>query len=163
MQIAPICAVPELMDQVTELIRAIWPDHYVTGPGDAAADIADRMRTHGLPFGLVAFDTGQVIGTAALTGPSFGSMAGEEVWIGGLAVTPKARGQGHASALVQQLTDHAQAEGFSAVHATTAGARGIFLRQGWSEQRVLSDDGRCWCVLRKILSVPVEYGADEKI
>jgi predicted N-acetyltransferase YhbS len=163
MQIQPLCAVPELADQVHDLIRATWPDHYVTGTGNAAADIADRMRAHGLPFGLVAVDQGQVIGTAALTGPSFGSIAGEDVWIGGLAVTPKARGLGYASGLVQQLTDHAESEGFSAVHTTTAGARGIFLRQGWSELRALPDDGGRWCVLRKILSAPAEHGGEEKI
>ncbi len=163
MQITPLCAVPELADQVRDLIRDVWPEYYVTGPGDAQADIAARTRASGLPFGLVGVDQGQVIGTVALTGPSFGSIAGEDVWVGGLAVTPDARGRGHASALVRHMTDHARAAGIATLYTTTADARGVFLRQGWTELRKVHGDQGQWRVLHKALSACVVPIGDEKI
>ncbi len=163
MPIRPLHAVPELADQVRDLIRAVWPEHYINGRGDAQADIADRTRVTGLPFGMVLVEQGEVLGTIALTGPSFGSNDGEEAWVGGLAVTSAARGQGRASALLHQLTEHARTQKIPVLYTTTANARGIFLRQGWTELRRLPEDDGQWGVLRKQLSESVEQNEDEKI
>jgi GNAT superfamily N-acetyltransferase len=163
MPILPLHAVPELADQISDLIRGVWPEHYVKGPGDAQADIAARVRVAGVPFGLVLVEQGQVLGTIALTGPSFGGNDGEDIWVGGLAVASTARGQGYASALLRHLTELARMQKIPVLYTTTADARGIFLRQGWTELRQLPEDNGQWCVLRKLLSGSVDQSEDEKI
>lgn len=153
MRIVSLCDAPHLAGEAARMIKEGWPDHYgPAGPGDADADILDRARASGLPFGLMSIsDHGSLTGTAAVTGPSFGASGGEDIWLGGLYVRPPSRGKGIASALVAALENHARTQGFVTLYSTTSSAKGLLARMGWVVIRAFQDEETTWQVLQKDL------------
>jgi len=135
------------------MIANAWPDYYgPSGLGDPTADIADRCRAQGLPYGVIAqSETGKVAGTAALTGASYGAIEGEGVWIVGLLVLATARDKGVASALVQTLQDYASTQGYVDLYCTTVEAAGLLRRLGWHDLRTFQDNETHWRVLHKTI------------
>ncbi|MEY1557347.1 GNAT family N-acetyltransferase [Yoonia sp. R2331] len=152
-RIAPLAEVPAQQGAVADLLRITWPDYYGPGGrGDAAADVAARSRTTGLPIGFVALGGG-VVGTATLDAQSFGATdAATGPWLIGLAVAVDARQSGIGSALVAAAEAHATQSGAKAIYATTRRAQGLLLRRNWVAQYVVTDDaGLDWQVLSKAL------------
>lgn len=135
------------------MIATAWPEYYgASGLGDPDADISDRCRRHSLPYGVVAQSkAGKVVGTAALSGQSYGATDAESVWVVGLFVLAEARGKGVGSALIQALEDHASMQGYVDLHCTTVEAVGLLRRLGWHNIHRFQDDDACWRVLQKTL------------
>jgi len=52
-------------------------------------------------------------------------------WLSGLFVTPAARGQGVASALVRHLVERSTRIGIDHLYLYTSSARGLYERLGW--------------------------------
>lgn len=144
---------PELIGAVADLLLESWPDYYGrSGPGDALGDAQQRARPAGLPFGIIALaPDGTLGGTGALQGPSYGSAPGEVVWMGGLCVRQKFRGNGLATRIVGALQNHAHMQGYSVVYATTQAATGLLARSDWTLVRHFDDEQGRWNVMRKLL------------
>ena len=144
--IRPLAEAPEALPALAELMRAAWPDWYGSdGPGDAEADLRDRSRRSGLPFGIVAVSGGRVLGGAALAATSHGAEEGEGPWVVGLLVAPGAQRQGTGSLLVAACEAQARREGFPGVFATTAAAQGLLRRRGWEVLHRLPDGHDVLC------------------
>ena len=141
------------MAETATLMQSVWPDYYgPDGPGDAMADLRERSRTDGLPFGMVAtLADGAVAGTVALSPISFGANPSEKPWLTGLCVRSDRRGHGIASRLVEALENHA-AEQFDQLYTTTREASGLLRRLGWQDLRDVSEQGGSWQVLHKTLA-----------
>jgi GNAT superfamily N-acetyltransferase len=126
---------PDLLQQIAALYTSVWPGWYgPDGPGDAMADLAERSRTNGLPFGLIAFWGERPVGAAALSAHSFGAMAGEGPWLVGLAVDPGARRQGIATHLIARAETEARSQA-SWLYCTSSAAVTLLARRGWTDQR----------------------------
>ena len=153
LRIAPLHACSHLMVETAALMQTVWPAYYgPDGQGDALADLGERSRTEGLPFGMVAaLADGAVAGTAALSPTSFGATAPEKSWLTGLCVRPDLRGHGIASLLVLAMEAHAAGQ-YPHLYATTREAGGLLRRLGWQELREVPDVGGSWQVLRKAVA-----------
>lgn len=131
--------------QVIDLMIETWPDHY--GPDDdgiAEEDFYGRVNPQALPIGFALLDGARAIGTAALSGHSYGQLGSEGPWLTGLAVHPDFRGRGGASLMVQHLmdkqTDH--------LWATTQSATGLLERLDWKIIRQQTDEqGKTWNIM----------------
>lgn len=122
---------PEAIAALALGYEAQWPDWYGSCANSAADDLRRRARRTGLPLGVVALRRGLAVGTCALTAQSGPNPSPLTPWIGGLWVSPGARRQGVATALIGFAAEAARQEGFDAVHALTADAVGVFGRLGW--------------------------------
>jgi GNAT superfamily N-acetyltransferase len=141
-RIAALCDAPFPIPALAAIMRAAWPDYYGPGgPGDAGADLADRSRQTGLPFGMVVLTAGgEPVATGSLAEASHGAERGEGPWVVGLVTAEGWRRQGIAAALVAALEDRARVAGHARLYCTTATARGMLLRRGWVVLRE-RDDG----------------------
>ncbi|MCX7301207.1 MAG: GNAT family N-acetyltransferase [Rhodobacterales bacterium] len=139
--IAALCDAGSAIPALAEIMQAEWPDYYgPDGPGDARADLGDRSRRAGLPFGLVMLsDRGIPVATATLAETSHGAEGGEGPWIVGLVTANEWRRRGIAAALVAAVETSARTARFSRLYCTTATARGLLLRLGWVALRDLAD------------------------
>lgn len=140
----PLRAAPEAREALAGLMRVAWPDWYGPGgPGRAEADLVDRSRDAGLPWGVAALEDGIPVGTAALAATSHGAEPDEGPWLVGLVVAPARRGLGLGSALVAACEAQARGEGIGGrqrrLLATTESARPLLARRGWREIRRLAD------------------------
>ncbi len=154
-RICTLAEVPEAQADVADLLSATWPAHYgPDGKGDAQADTVARLGRDALPIGFVAI-TDKVVGTATLDHQSFGAVPRDTgVWLIGLAVTPDARNQGIAGALVTKAEAFARSLGQREILSTTRTAGGIFERRGWLAVRTVADaDARIWQVYARSLIV----------
>ena len=147
---------PAACDPLVRLMQTMWPDYYGKGgPGDAGADLMDRSRHSGLPYGIAACASdGGAIRTAALEKHSYGSKPDESPWLIGLLVAPEWRGQGidgaccdagnlRCRAWVSGALLHHRNRRWSFDAAGVAGDRG---HGGWHKQH--SDD-RHYPVIKK--------------
>ena len=144
---------PEFIGAVADLLLETWPDYYgQSGPGDALGDAQKRARTAGLPYGVVALAPDGIFGgTGALQGPSYGCAPGEVVWMGGLCVHQKLRGNGLATRIVGALQDYARTQGYRVIYTTTQAATGLLARSGWTLIRHFDDEQGRWNVMRTLL------------
>ncbi len=130
----------------------VWPDHYGPGgPGAAQADLKQRCRSSGLPYGLLACQDGAVVGLGALDAASCGSRPDEAAWLVGLCVAPGHQGQGIASEIVQAAMGQAALQGHDALFATTQSAVGLLRRAGWQDLRGWENADGAWRVLKAAL------------
>src|SRR5690606_40101220 len=111
----------------------------------------------GLPAGLAALDgEGRVVGTAAVAERSIASHAHLAPWLVGLWVTPDRRRRGLGQALVAAGRVEAARLGLRVLHAATASAEPLFLRDGWvrfDSLRLADHPGALIAVLRRRLDV----------
>jgi len=133
MRIQPLADVPDAAPVLEGWFVAEWEPYYGTdGPGDAAADIADSMRTDGLPLALIALDdAGRPLGTAALKTDSPGSELGLGPWLAAVVIAPEHRGQGVGSALIAAIEDETRRQGHASLYTSTDTLTGLLERRGW--------------------------------
>ena len=133
MEIVRLADRPHLLPQLARGYEAEWPDWYgPAGPGDAAADLTERLRTDRLPIGLVAVEGDTPVGAVALAELSIASHAHLSPWLIGLWVEPRRRRKGLGVRLVSAAVDTARELGVPRLHAATATAASLFERGGWT-------------------------------
>lgn len=154
LRVEPLADHRDLIPQVAHLLAATWPEYYGdAGPGFASHDATERASGQDLPIGFVAIDeTGNIVGSGTLAGPSYGAVDSETPWIIGVCVAPEQRNKGIASRIVKALCQCAAERGHDAVFATTVSAEGLLARAGFRPLRHLTDDKGVWVVMRKDLN-----------
>ncbi|NLA65008.1 MAG: GNAT family N-acetyltransferase [Leucobacter sp.] len=138
---------PEEYDEVDRLILDSYSHDY--GPRDASGDPMRTAAARAERFDVwVARDAaGELLGSVTTSrrgGPSMHEdVAAHELDLRLLGVSPRARRQGIAAALMQHVAEHAAEVGFSAVFLKTApnmtGAHRLYERLGY--ERVPERDG----------------------
>lgn len=111
---------------------AQWPDYYATwSQAEMEEDfLSDAVRDH-LPSRLVAFESGELVGTIVLREQGSASLPEFRPELGGLFVVDSQRGHGIGSELVRAGMQLALDLGYEMVFATTVAAAGILERLGW--------------------------------
>lgn len=133
MEIVRLVDRPDLLPQLARGYRAEWPVWYgPRGRADAEADLTQRLRSDGLPLGLVAVDGETAVGAVALAERSIDSHAHLAPWLIGLWVAPDRRGNGLGALLIRAAADEAGRQGVQRLYAGTATAVSLFEREGWT-------------------------------
>lgn len=106
---------------------------------DVLEDIWEKveLRSDGSPDPIAALNNNDVIGGLAFTYhpipeplPNAGKMA---LWINALAVTPRWRGRGIASRLIQEAEAQAKAAGATEIYVYTD-VPGLYLKLAWQKR-----------------------------
>lgn len=119
----------EVIPALAEWYRAEWEPYYgVDGPGDALADLESRCKRDALPIGLVAMESDQVQGVAALDRDTATNLFPSVV---GLLVAVEYRGRGIATQLLESAKGLAEGLGYSRVYISTTILGDHLLRTGW--------------------------------
>jgi GNAT superfamily N-acetyltransferase len=123
------------LDAISTLInwfREQWPAFYANwSQSDFEQDFLEDAHRQHLPIRLLAFESGQLVGTMVLR-----EHRGETPWevqpeFGGLYVVESHRGHGIGTALIQAGMNLARNQGYATAYATTVMAAGILERLGW--------------------------------
>lgn len=120
------------IDELATWYEAEWAPYYGnSGPGDARADLLARCNRDRLPIGLVAIEDDRILGTAALDRDVTSGLTPAVI---GLLVTPDARGQGVAAALIETAERLARELGYDEIFISTSALHSLLRRQGWQEK-----------------------------
>lgn len=121
-----------------------WPGWYGPGgAGDLQADLQAYARSErDLPVGLIAFEHGRPVGTAALKASSISSHSHLSPWAGAGFVLPASRRRGIGAALLAALARQAHDLGYTQVFCATSTAQSLLVRAGWVRLEVITHDGK---------------------
>jgi RimJ/RimL family protein N-acetyltransferase len=124
--------------------RAQWPDYYANwSDKEMEQDFLSDTSRDRLPSRLVAFESGELVGTIILRESNPETLPGFEPELGGLYVVESHRGHGIGTELVRAGMKLALDQGYETVHATTVLAAGILERLGWEfVETVTHSDGQ---------------------
>jgi len=140
MQIEPLV---DHRDLVPTIAAWHWHEWGTTAMEGDATRRAEKMRTRlyrdRVPVMYVALDTNndstpdksRPLGTSALVESDMDSHPELRPWLANVYVTPSARGQGIARALVQHAMNQAAVLKLSRLYLYTHTARGLYEKLGW--------------------------------
>lgn len=112
--------------------RAQWPDYFAGwSQAEMEADFLEDASRERLPIRLVAFESGELVGTIILREMDNETLAEFQPELGGLYVPVSHRGRGIGAELVRAGMKVARDLGYETVYATTTAAAGILERLGW--------------------------------
>ena len=154
---------PELFDTALLWLHAEWlkqrKDRKVN-PAEAYAKRRVQLQAHlsadAVPSTFIAIESNRALGCVSLTRLPFKrQVAAKALWVSNLFVTPTARGQGVAGALLSHIERHAQVLGEKSLFLYTTSASRYYLDKGWERciQRtpVADEEGVRPIVLKKKL------------
>ena len=149
--IDPLAQHPEAIPTLAHWFETEWPDWYLSGRGDALADLQDFSGLGRLPLGLVAILNGSPVGIAALKAMSIESHQHLTPWASAGLVTPELRGRGIGLRLLHALTQEAKALGFAHLYCATGTAQNLLLRAQWEALEHIVHDNQALTLFRKTL------------
>jgi RimJ/RimL family protein N-acetyltransferase len=124
---------PETIPTLAKWFRDQWPDYFADwSDAEMQADFLEDVSRDRLPIRLVAFESGELVGTIILRENGNESLAAFQPELGGLFVVASHRRHGIGAELVQAGMNVARDLGFETVYATTTAAAGILERLGWA-------------------------------
>lgn len=126
----------EAVPVLKEWFEKDWAPYYgPDGPGDAEKDLMDSCNHAKLPIALVAFEDGEVCGTAALKWESVMTHAQLSPWLAALLVGDSFRRQGIAERLIEAVEEMARRLGFACIYVGTGEGSGTpetsLRKRGW--------------------------------
>ncbi len=131
---------PEVLPALAAAYERESPQWYGVH-GDAMTDLRERSRRNGFPIGLIALESGQAVGSLALTERSLPSHANLSPWVVGFWVEPSRRNQGIGARVLKAAAVYARGAGVECLYAATAAASPLFVREGWSKIDVGMTEG----------------------
>jgi len=109
-------AVPADIDSIHHLLAEQFDEHDIhTSPEELRHAIAAVLQNEELGLFLVACDSGEIVGLAALAFAWTLEHSGKSVWLDELYVVPERRGQGIGRALLARVIVEARALGCKAI------------------------------------------------
>jgi len=98
---------------------------------DVEKAMLDRSNKEHIPLGLVAFDSGKVIGMIALKTSDLESRPNQSPWLAGLYVDKKHRSKGVGTKLVLAIEKEAARIGVSKLFLYTPDAEDFYSKLSW--------------------------------
>jgi predicted N-acetyltransferase YhbS len=112
--------------------RDQWSDYFVDWSQEQIEqDFLEDISRNSLPCRLVAFESGELVGTVILRDSNTETLPEFQPELGGLFVVESHRGHGVGTELVRAGMKLAIEQGYKTVYATTVAAAGILERTGW--------------------------------
>ena len=150
---------PEAIPLVAGWLYNEWGHHNPgNSPATVAAGLAAELSSDELPIQVVAVLNGAVVGTAALKLHELRDRFPElQNWLGSVYVSPAARGQGIAGALVRHVEQLAVDRGIAVLHLQTERLDGgLYARLGFEPMEQIEHRGLAVLVMVKALAAGVE-------
>jgi GNAT superfamily N-acetyltransferase len=134
----------DTIPKLANWFREQWPDYFADwSQAEMEQDFLQDATYDRLPCRLVAFESGDLMGTIVLREQGSESLQEFQPELGGLYVIESQRGQGIGTALVEAGMKLASDQGYEMVYATTVAAAGILERLGWAFiKTVVHQDGQ---------------------
>lgn len=143
---------PEFLPELSVLHFDEWR-HF--SPEKTLEDRVSKMQrmaaSSDLPFMVVAFETDQLIGSAALVFEDMSSRKDLSPWLASVYVKPEFRGKGIATALVRHIEASARQRGIETLYLFTEHARDLYARLGWCDLQACEYQGVNVMVMSKRL------------
>ena len=123
--------------------RDQWPDYFADwSQAEMEADFLTDTSRDSLPSRLVAFESGELVGTIILRDSNTEILPDFQPELGGLYVVESHRRHGIGTELIRAGMKLAIDQGYETVYATTVAAKGILENLGWEyTQMVVQQDG----------------------
>jgi len=124
--------------------RNQWPDYFADwSQEEIEQDFLEDISRDSLPSRLVAFVSGELVGTIILRDSNTEILPDFQPELGGLYVVESHRRHGVGTELIQAGMKLAIDQGYETVYATTVAAAGILENLGWEYiQMVIQQDGK---------------------
>jgi GNAT superfamily N-acetyltransferase len=123
---------PELIETIARLHWDEWGDSDPEGsPESWTENLRHFTHRDAIPTIYVALDRDELLGSVTLNEHDMSTRLGLSPWLAGVYVTPPARGQGVASALVRHAVGQASRMGMDRLYLYTRSARGLYEKLGW--------------------------------
>jgi len=124
--------------------RAQWSEYYANwSQAELEQDFLLDTSRVSLPCRLVAFESGELVGTIILRENGTETLPEFQPELGGLYVVESHRGHGIGTALIRAGMKLALDQGYKTVFATTVAAAGILEHLGWEFiKTVVHQDGQ---------------------
>jgi RimJ/RimL family protein N-acetyltransferase len=123
---------PDTIPVLAKWFRNQWPDYYVDwSQAEMEKDFLEDTSRDSLPCRLVAFESGELVGTVILRDSNTEMLPEFQPELGGLFVMESHRGHGVGTELVRACMKLAIDQGYKTIYATTVAAAGILERAGW--------------------------------
>jgi len=123
---------PDTIPTLAKWFRSQWPDYYADwSQAEMEQDFLEDTSRDSLPCRLVAFESGELVGTVILRDSNTETLPEFQPELGGLFVVERHQGHGIGTALVQGCMKLALDQGYGTIYATTVAAAGILERLGW--------------------------------
>jgi predicted N-acetyltransferase YhbS len=127
---------PETIPTLSQWFRSQWSEYYAKRTlKDIAQDFYAEENRECLPARLVAFMSGELVGTIALREHAIRDLPEYCPGLGGLLVARQYRGRGIGTELVRAGMNLARQQSYERVYAISVAAGGILKRLGWRQVR----------------------------
>jgi len=123
---------PDTIPTLAKWFRDQWPDYFADwSQEEMEEDFLEDAARDRLPIRLVAFESGELVGTIILRENGNETLTEFQPELGGLYVVASHRGHGIGSELVRAGMKVARDLEYETVYATTTAAARILERLGW--------------------------------
>lgn len=137
---------PTYVTQVAEWCCREWPWYYENG--DMVAAQKYHLNTDLIPCALVALEGDKLAGTISIIEEDMDVRPNLSPWLGCLFVAPSFRGQGVASALIDEGASVAKRLGLKKMFAWTESLDRLLARKGWDFRETVDYEGRIASIYR---------------
>lgn len=128
----------DTISTLAKWFRDQWPDYYADwSQAQMEQDFLEDTSRDNLPSRLVAFESGELVGTVILRDSNTETLPEFQPELGGLYVAESHRGHGVGTALVRAGMKLAINQGYKTIYATTVIAAGILERLGWEFAKMI--------------------------
>lgn len=150
--ISPLADHPGFAPTIVQWLLDHWRFALPDDTFDARmARLKAHMRGDGLPMAWVAHHGDEPLGTVALRPHDLEDRPDITPWLGGLFVSPSARGQGLGRALCLAAEQQAWRLGIGTLHLFTLNQQAWYAAQGWQALDDCQWQGRPGCIMVKQL------------
>jgi len=130
---------PDTIPTLAKWFRDQWPDYYADwSQAEMEKDFLEDTSRDRLPCRLVAFESGELVGTVILRDSNTETLPEFQPELGGLYVMESHRGHGVGTELVRAGMKLAIEQGYKMIYATTVNAAGILERLGWEFVKMIA-------------------------
>ena len=144
---------PEAIPQVAQWYFNQWDSKVGDSLDVVEARLRDRLNKHRAPLSIIAKSGSEILGVAELRIRKMEIFPEREFWLGGVYVSPSARGQGIAAALASRVADVARTLHISEVYLQTRILTGgLYANLGWRLEEIIEHKGRNLAIMVRSLS-----------
>ena len=145
---------PEAIPQVARWYFDQWGSNVGDSLEAVIARLREKLNTDRAPLSVIATEGAEVLGAAELRIREMEIFPEREFWLGGVFVSPSARGHGIARALASRVAEVAQTLQISELYLQTRVLNGgLYADLGWRMEEIIDHKGRTLAIMVRSFGV----------